>query len=59
MGCDKPNRCEWTCSKQVQWWIWMRLSSEHSEDDKPYLMATAYQYQYQEIGCQELYQITT
>lgn len=18
VGCDKPNRCEWTCSKQVQ-----------------------------------------
>jgi len=38
----------------------MRLSLEHSEDNKPYLMATAYQYQYQYqvIGCQEGYQIT-
>jgi hypothetical protein len=36
----------------------MRLSLEHSEDNKPYLMATAYQYQYQVIGCQEGYQIT-
>jgi hypothetical protein len=31
----------------------MRLSLEHSEDDQPYWMATAYQYQYQGIGCQE------